>query len=90
MCLSSSASSLRHHCGALFRVGLFFDLFYRIGLLEQIHAFVGEEKGFGIFEAGVDQLLSDRRGADFPGGGVHWCVTKEAARVLIFKNTLYR
>ena len=34
--------------------------------------------------SGADQLLSDRRGADFPGGGVHWCVTKEAARVPIF------
>ena len=33
---------------------------------------------------GADQFLSDRRGADFPGGGVHWCVTKEAARVPIF------
>ena len=35
-------------------------------------------------KTGADQFLSDRRGADFPGGGVHWCVTKEAARVPIF------
>ena len=36
-----------------------------------------------VFASGPDQFLSDRRGADFPGG-VHWCVTKEVARVLIF------
>ena len=32
----------------------------------------------------ADQVLSDRRGADFPEG-VHWCVTKEAAQVRIFE-----
>ena len=36
-----------------------------------------------VIYSGADQFLSDRRGADFPGG-VHWCVTKEAARVPIF------
>ena len=38
---------------------------------------------FNKSDAGADQLLSDRRGADFPGG-VHCCVTKEAAWVPIF------
>ena len=36
-----------------------------------------------VYSPGADQLLPGRRGADFPGG-VHWCVTKEAARVPIF------
>ena len=35
-------------------------------------------------KAGADQFLSDRRGADFPGGGALML------RFRSFKNTLYR
>ena len=46
---------------------------------------------YGCLILGADQFLSDRRGADFPGGGE--CIGALPKKLLgfrSFKNTLYR
>ena len=43
-----------------------------------------------LYYSWADQLLSDRRGADFPGGGCIGALPKRLLRFGSFKNTLYR